>query len=239
MRVLRRLARGLAAACLLSLAAGCAAPGGPAAARDPLEPMNRVIWGFNDQADQLVVRPVARVYDAVVPEVLRQSFSGVLSNLVDPWIAVNQLLQGKPVLALSDLTRFLVNTVFGFGGMADVAGAIGLEKHHEDFGQTLGRWGVPPGPYLVLPFLGPSSARETAGLIGGLKGDPIWEHASKAQKEAFTGGLIIETRARLLGSERLLEGASLDAYSFVRDSYLQRRRNLVYDGDPPPLREED
>ena len=239
MRVLRRLARGLAAACLLSLAAGCAAPGGPAAARDPLEPMNRVIWGFNDQADQLVVRPVARVYDAVVPEVLRESFSGVLSNLVDPWIAVNQLLQGKPVLALSDLTRFLVNTVFGFGGMADVAGAIGLEKHHEDFGQTLGRWGVPPGPYLVLPFLGPSSARETAGLIGGLKGDPIWEHASKAQKEAFTGGLIIETRARLLGSERLLEGASLDAYSFVRDSYLQRRRNLVYDGDPPPLREED
>ena len=239
MRVLRRLARGLAAACLLSLAAGCAAPGGPAAARDPLEPMNRVIWGFNDQADQLVVRPVARAYDAVVPEVLRQSFSGVLSNLVDPWIAVNQLLQGKPVLALSDLTRFLVNTVFGFGGMADVAGAIGLEKHHEDFGQTLGRWGVPPGPYLVLPFLGPSSARETAGLIGGLKGDPIWEHASKAQKEAFTGGLIIETRARLLGSERLLEGASLDAYSFVRDSYLQRRRNLVYDGAPPPLREED
>ena len=239
MRVLRRLARGLAAAALLSLAAGCAAPGGPAAARDPLEPMNRVIWGFNDQADQLVVRPVARAYDAVVPEVLRQSFSGVLSNLVDPWIAVNQLLQGKPVLALSDLTRFLVNTVFGFGGMADVAGAIGLEKHHEDFGQTLGRWGVPPGPYLVLPFLGPSSARETAGLIGGLKGDPIWEHASKAQKEAFTGGLIIETRARLLGSERLLEGASLDAYSFVRDSYLQRRRNLVYDGNPPPLREED
>ena len=239
MRVLRRLARGLAAACLLSLAAGCAAPGGPAAARDPHEPMNRVIWGFNDQADQLVVRPVARAYDAFVPEVLRQSFSGVLSNLVDPWIAVNQLLQGKPVLALSDLTRFLVNTVFGFGGMADVAGAIGLEKHHEDFGQTLGRWGVPPGPYLVLPFLGPSSARETAGLVGGLKGDPIWEHASKAQKEAFTGGLIIETRARLLGSERLLEGASLDAYSFVRDSYLQRRRNLVYDGDPPPLREED
>lgn len=239
MRFLRRLARGLAAAALLSLAAGCAAPGGPAAARDPLEPMNRVIWGFNDQADQLVVRPVARAYDAVVPEVLRQSFSGVLSNLVDPWIAVNQLLQGKPVLALSDLTRFLVNTVFGFGGMADVAGAIGLEKHHEDFGQTLGRWGMPPGPYLVLPFLGPSSARETAGLIGGLKGDPIWEHASKAQKEAFTGGLIIETRARLLGSERLLEGASLDAYSFVRDSYLQRRRNLVYDGDPPPLREED
>ncbi|MBU6272881.1 MAG: VacJ family lipoprotein [Betaproteobacteria bacterium] len=236
---LPRLARGLAAAALLALAAGCAAPGGPAAARDPLEPMNRVIWGFNDQADQLVVRPVARIYDAVTPEVLRQSFSGVLSNLVDPWIAVNQLLQGKPVLALSDLTRFLINTVFGFGGMADVAGAIGLEKHHEDLGQTLGRWGVPPGPYLVLPLLGPSSVRETAGFIGSLKGDPIWEHATREQKQVFTGGVIIETRARLLGSERLLQGASLDAYSFVRDSYLQRRRNLVHDGNPPPLREED
>ncbi len=239
MSALRRLARGLAAAVLLALTVGCAAPGGPAAARDPLEPMNRVIWGFNDQADQLLVRPVARAYDATVPEVLRQSISGVLSNLVDPWVAVNQLLQGKPVLALSDLTRFVINTVFGFGGMADVAGALGLEKHHEDFGQTLGRWGVPPGPYLVLPFLGPSSVRETAGFVGGLKGDPVWEHASRTYKAAFTGGLIIETRARLLGSERLLQGASLDAYSFVRDGYLQRRRNLVYDGDPPPPREED
>jgi phospholipid-binding lipoprotein MlaA len=222
----------------LALAGGCASPG-PGSARDPLEPMNRAVFAFNDQADALLVRPAARAYQAAVPEVLRVAIGNIVNNLLEPWTVVNQLLQGKPVEALAGLARFGLNSTLGLAGVVDLATPIGLERRQEDLGQTLGRWGLPAGPYLVLPLLGPSSLRDTAGTVGAYRLDPVWQDANGDQRSGFTFFFVLETRVRLLGSERVIEGAALDRYSFIRDSYLQRRRNLVFDGNPPPPKEDD
>jgi phospholipid-binding lipoprotein MlaA len=232
--------RGPMAAALLALAllGGCASTG-PGVARDPLEPLNRVVFAFNDQADELLVRPAASVYQAVVPEVLRIAVGNVVNNLLEPWTVVNQLLQAKPVEAAAGAARFVLNSTLGLAGVVDIATPIGLERSPEDLGQTLGRWGVPAGPYLVLPLLGPSSLRDAAGTAGAYRLDPVWHTADGDQRSAFTFFFVLETRVRLFGSERLIEGAALDRYSFIRDGYLQRRRNLVYDGNPPPLKEDD
>ena len=222
----------------LAFAGGCASTG-PGVARDPLEPLNRAVFAFNDQADQLLVRPAARAYQAVVPEVLRIAIGNVLGNLFEPWAAVNQLLQGKPVEAISGAARFVLNSTLGLGGVVDIATPIGLERQPEDLGQTLGRWGLPAGPYLVLPLLGPSSLRDAAGTVGAWRFDPVWHAAEEDLRAAYTFLLVLDTRVRMLGTERVIEGASLDRYSFIRDSYLQRRRNLVFDGNPPPPKEDD
>lgn len=229
------LAAGLLA---LMLVGGCASTGA-GVARDPLEPMNRAVFAFNDQVDALLVRPAARAYQAVVPEVLRIAIGNILGNLFEPWSVVNQLLQGKPVEAVSGAARFVLNTTLGLGGVVDIATPIGLERQPEDLGQTLGRWGLPDGPYLVLPLLGPSSLRDVAGTAGGYRFDPVWHSAHDDQRGAFTFFFVLENRVRLLGAERVIEGAALDRYSFIRDSYLQRRRNLVFDGNPPPPKEDD
>lgn len=221
-----------------ALAGGCASTGA-GAARDPLEPMNRAIFAFNDQVDAVLVRPAARAYQAVVPEVLRIAIGNVVSNLLEPWTVINQLLQGKPVDAVTGLARFTVNSTLGLAGVVDIATPIGLERHQEDLGQTLGRWGFPAGPYVVLPLLGPSSLRDAAGTVGGYRLDPVWHAAHDDQRAAFTFFFVLENRVRLLGAERVIEGAALDRYSFIRDSYLQRRRNLVFDGNPPPPEEDD
>ncbi|MCZ2415018.1 MAG: VacJ family lipoprotein [Burkholderiales bacterium] len=215
------------------LLGGCATPGSPAAARDPFEPMNRVVFQFNDTIDKAVLEPVATGYQDYVPENLRIAIGSVFGNLADLWTAVNQLLQGKPLEALSDLSRFVLNSTLGVAGLADIATPMGLEKHHEDFGQTLGRWGVPSGPYLVLPLLGPSSLRDAPALIPDYRGDLVTAIDSKGERNNAYLLRVIDTRARLLRAERLVEGAALDRYSFIRDGYLQRRRNLVYDGNPP------
>jgi len=199
---------------------------------DPFEPLNRDIARFNDAVDAALVRPAAVLYDRYTPEVLRLIVGNVLSNLLDPYIAVNNLLQGKPRQAVSDLARFALNSTFGFFGFGDPASDVGLEKHREDFGQTLGVWGVPPGPYIVLPLLGPSNARDTLGF-----GVDVWA-ALVNRFESVTlrntlGGLeFFETRARLLPADRLLDDA-LDRYLLLRDGYMQRRFNVIHDGDPP------
>lgn len=237
----RGLRAGVAAVAWLGAAwllGGCATAGSPAAARDPLEPMNRAVFQFNDAVDKAVLKPVAQGYHDYVPENLRIAIGSVFGNLADLWTAANQLLQGKPVEAVSDLSRFVLNSTLGLAGLADIATPMGLEKHREDFGQTLGRWGVPSGPYLVLPLLGPSNLRDAPALVVDYQGDLVMAIDSAGQRNNAYLMRTIDTRAQLLRAERLVAGAALDRYSFIRDGYLQRRRNQVYDGNPPPSDED-
>jgi len=230
--------RALLAPGLLSLTllfGGCATTGNP---RDPLEPINRGIYQFNDHVDNLVVKPAAELYRGVLPQFVRTGVSNFFANLGDVIIALNNLLQGKFTEAVSDIGRIAVNTTAGLLGVIDFATEIGLEKHNEDFGQTLGYWGIPDGPYLVIPILGPSSVRDAVGLVGDWKASPITYVDPNRDRNALYGLWFLSRRAELLDTTRILETAALDPYEFVRDAYLQRRRNLVYDGNPPPEQEE-
>jgi phospholipid-binding lipoprotein MlaA len=220
----------LLAAALLVLG-GCASTGNP---RDPFEPVNRGIYKFNDHADNLLIKPAAELYRGrLIPEFVRTGISNFFSNINDVIVALNSLLQGKVTQAALDVSRITVNTTIGLLGVLDVATDMGLEKHNEDFGQTLGYWGFGSGPYLVLPFLGPSSVRDGIGLIGDIYSDPrSYIDPVRTRNQVFALGFV-NRRSELLEAGRLLEAAALDPYDFLRDAYLQRRRNLVYDGNPP------
>jgi len=211
------------------LLGGCASAGNP---RDPLEPLNRGIYQFNDAVDTVLFRPMAEVYQ-VLPQFVRTGIGNFFSNVQDVIIALNNLLQGKVTDAGLDLCRIIVNSTVGILGLIDVGTEIGLEKHQEDFGQTLGRWGIGTGPYIVIPFLGPSTVRDGFGLIGDWKTDPLTYLEPTRTRNAAYGLYFLNRRAELLSASRILEIAALDPYEFVRDAYLQRRRNLVYDGNPP------
>jgi phospholipid-binding lipoprotein MlaA len=237
-RVLRRV--GIAVALALGLAlAGCASiPSGTSRVpQDPLEPMNRAIYAVNDTFDAYFLRPIAKAYVDYVHEGIRGVFSNLYGNVGDVWTSFNQLLQGKPREAIGDLSRFVINSTFGFFGVADIASSIGLEKHYEDFGQTLGVWGLEAGPYLVLPLLGPSTIRDSVGVAAGFAADPVSRYAQVPVRNTYSAVRFVDIRASLFPSEKLLDGAALDKYSFIRDGYLQRRRNLVFDGNPPQLKE--
>ena len=222
----------------LALLGGCASTNNP---RDPLEPFNRAIYQFNDGLDKAIMKPVATVYKEVLPEFARTGVTNFFNNLYDIITALNNLLQGKISDAVSDVGRLAVNTTIGVAGLIDVATEIGLEKHKEDFGQTLGRWGIGDGPYLQIPFLGPSSFRDAIGAFADFKVDPIrwiWrDHV--AIRNSVWGLYFVNLRANLLDSTKILDEAALDPYEFQRDAYLQRRRNLVYDGNPPPQKEDE
>jgi len=199
---------------------------------DPFERFNRDVFAFNEALDNDFFKPFARFYDAYTPRVVRLIVGNVLSNFLDPYIALNNLLQGKPADAASDMGRFLLNSTFGFFGFGDPASEIGLVKHREDFGQTLGVWGLPAGPYLMLPFFGPSSLRDGIGLAVDLNVNVTDRISQVRLRNTLTGFGLVESRVRLLPAERLLADA-LDRYLLVRDGYLQRRRSQVYDGNPP------
>ncbi|MCL4740004.1 MAG: VacJ family lipoprotein [Burkholderiaceae bacterium] len=230
------------AAVLLALAAalgGCASVPHPNP-DDPFEGYNRGMQRFNDAVDDAVLAPVARTWRDQVPSFVRTGVGNFFGNLDDAWSAVNHLLQAKPEPALTMTMRVAVNSVFGFGGLLDIGTEAGLERQSEDFGQTLGRWGLPAGPYLVLPLLGPSSVRDTAGRPLDMAATSTARIGLEEAQITIASLLnVVDTRARLLGASRLLEQAALDRYVFLRDAYLARRRNLVYDGDPPPLPEPD
>lgn len=230
------LARALAALSVLMLVVGLqgCASGPQAVAHDPLEPLNRQVYAFNDTVDKALLKPVAQAYTDVVPSLVRRGVSNFFSNLGDVWTFVNTLLQGKPQAAAETLMRFGMNSVFGLGGLFDVASELGMPKHKEDFGQTLGRWGVPAGPYLVLPILGPSNLRDASALTADLQVDPLNQFKPKEAQLGLGVLKVTDTRAKLLQLGGLVDRASLDPYGFVRDAYLQKRRNDVYDGDPPP-----
>jgi phospholipid-binding lipoprotein MlaA len=219
---------------------GCASSQGPGASVDPLEPMNRAVFAFNDKLDEYALKPAATAYRDYVPETFRFIAGNMFENLRDVWTSVNNLLQGKPGRAVTDFSRVVVNTTFGFLGMGDVASELGLPKHREDFGQTLGAWGVPTGPYLVLPFFGPSNFRDGPSLIVDALGDPLPHVVDDVPTRNTAYGIrILDTRAGLLRAGGIMDDVALDRYLFMRDGYLQRRRSLVYDGDPPPLDDDD
>ena len=227
-------ARALAISLLLGLVAPVQAQSESSA--DPFESFNRAVFQFNDTIDRAVLKPVAQFYADVVPETPRLLFRNFVSNLLEPWNAVNNLLQGKPVAAASDVGRFLMNTLITLG-LGDPASEAGLERSNEDLGQTLGVWGFGPGPYLVLPILGPSSIRDGVGRVADIGFDPSRRIADNDEFAIFTVARLVEQRATLLPMERMVEGAALDRYSFIRNAYLQRRLNLVYDGNPPEPKE--
>lgn len=201
-------------------------------APDPLEGMNRAIFSFNQEADRWVLKPVAEAYTEVAPEELRNGISNFLSNLGDLKVIANDLLQLKLEQAGQDTGRFLLNTTVGFFGFFDPATEFGLPKNHEDFGQTLGVWGVPSGPYLVLPILGPSTIRDTGGLIVDGQIDPAHniDHPGRRNAVIFTqrGLNAVDIRAKLLGSEKLLE-SNLDPYEFFKQAYFQKRASQILD----------
>ena len=208
--------------------------------KDPFESFNRSVFSFNEAVDAAVLKPAAQAYKDIVPEYVRTLVDNVFGNLADAWSTVNQLLQGKVENTVTMGMRVIVNTGLGFGGLLDIGSEIGLEKKSEDFGQTLGRWGVPGGPYVVLPVLGPSTLRDTAAL-------PIDWQASPSnfvgdERSAIIGVVLLQavsTRAGLLGASKVLDDIALDKYSFLRDAYLARRQNQVYDGDPPEAPSEE
>ena len=206
---------------------------------DPWEGLNRKTYAFNDALDRAVMKPVAQGYVKVVPGFAREGVNNFFGNLEDIGTGLNNLLQGKPRDGASDLGRVVVNSVFGVFGLWDVATPMGLEKHYEDFGQTLGVWGVQSGPYLVLPLLGPSSARDGPARIV----DPSWLYSEYVNPESLYWGVWgldkVRERANLFQAEGVLQEAALDKYSFIRDAWLQRRRSQVYDGNPPRVKEED
>ena len=217
---------------VLALAgAGCAST--PSDPRDPLEGVNRAVFAFNDKTDEMVLRPAARLYRNVTPSGLRDGVRNFFNNLDDLYIGANNLLQGKVEQAMSDLMRIAVNTTLGFFGVIDWASDMGLEKHNEDFGQTLARWGVGDGVYLVLPLLGPSTLRDTAALPVDWEGDPVYWHTPVDERNALTVMRTVARRADLLAASRTLEEAALDRYVFLREATLQRRRSLIHDGRPP------
>ncbi|PKO45521.1 MAG: ABC transporter [Betaproteobacteria bacterium HGW-Betaproteobacteria-3] len=225
------------AALMLVLLQGCAT-GPNANPKDPLEPFNRGVTKFNDAVDKAVIKPVAEGYVYVTPDIVRKGVGNFFNNLSDAWSFVNNVLQLKGEAAGDSLARVITNTMLGLGGLIDFATPLNIERHREDFGQTLGYWGVPSGPYLVLPILGPSTLRDTAALPADIGyGSAVSYINNDAVRYGLTGLRLIDTRASLLRAGNLLEEAALDKYSFQRDVFLQARRSLVFDGNEPP--EED
>ena len=226
---------------LVALLSGCAtidvARGGPGQRLDPWENWNRKVFSFNEAVDTNVLKPVATVYADVVPSMVRQGVQNFFNNFADAWSAVNNMLQGKVELGLQDLVRVSVNTLFGLGGVLDVASEMGIDHHFEDFGQTLGHWGFGAGAYVVWPLLGPSTVRETIALPLDRAVSPSLAIDGGSAQVGITVLQLLNVRAGLLGAGRVLDDIALDKYSFIRDAYLQRRRSLVFDGDPPPLPE--
>ncbi len=203
-------------------------------ARDPLEGFNRAMYTFNDKLDRYVLKPLAKGYYAITPAPVSKSISNFFSNLHDPGIMLNNLLQGKPKQAASDLGRVLVNSTIGIAGLFDVATRMGLEKHNEDFGQTLAKWGVGDGAYLVLPFFGPSNLRDGASLPVDWETYPPNHMEEQSTRSKLLLVEVVDRRAQLLDASDILEqAAGRDPYIFVREAYRQRRRSLIYDGNPP------
>lgn len=201
--------------------------------RDPLEDFNRAAYSFNDLLDRALIKPLAQGYNYITPAPVNKGVTNFFNNLRDLRSAVNNLLQFKIGRAFSDVGRVAVNSTVGILGLMDVASNMNLPRYNEDFGQTLGVWGMGSGPYIVLPFLGPSSARDGVGLVADWFADPVTYIEDDTARWSLRGLNIVDTRADLLNASRVVEQAALDPYAFIRDAYLQRREDLVYDGNPP------
>lgn len=223
---LKNLSGWAAVALALALLQGCAT-GPQANPVDPLEPFNRGVYRFNEGLDRTVLKPVATAYQNITPSPIRTGVTNFFENISDVWSLVNNVLQAKPAEAANSLFRVTTNTLWGVGGIFDVATALKIPKHKEDFGQTLGTWGLASGPYVVLPLFGPSSVRDTAGLVVDMQGDLVSQSSNVPVRNSLTTLDLVDTRANLLRAGELLDQAALDKYAFTRDAYLQRRRSLV------------
>ena len=208
----------------LALLQGCAVGPNP---RDPFEPFNRSVTRFNDGLDEAIVKPVAQVYQDTVPSPVRTGVNNFFGNLSDAWSFVNNVLQAKPQAAVDSFMRVSVNTLIGLGGVLDWATPMGIERHREDFGKTLGRWGVAAGPYLVLPVLGPSTVRDAAARVVDAKGDLVLQIDNVPVRNSLYVLRAVDLRASLLRAGEVLDQAALDKYSFTRDAYLQRRGVVI------------
>lgn len=217
---------------MVAALAGCASSpkGDP---RDPWESYNRSMTKFNDAVDEAVMKPVATVYKEVLPSPVRTGVGNFFGNLSDVWSFVNNVLQGKVEGSLHSFWRVVVNTSIGIGGIFDPATEMNLERHREDFGQTMGRWGVPSGPYVVLPIIGSSTLRDTVVIPVDFYGQPVGHTDNIRLRNSLTALGAVDVRARLLNVGDMLDAAALDAYTFKREAFLQKRRNDVYDGNPP------
>jgi phospholipid-binding lipoprotein MlaA len=198
---------------------------------DPWEPFNRSVFEFNEGLDAYLLKPVVAGYRFVLPEFVRDGIYNFFSNYSDIYTALQNLLQGKPSDAFSDLMRVVVNTTFGLGGLIDMATPGGLPKHKEDWGQTFGVWGIPSGPYVVLPFFGPSSVRDTFGTVADLESDYLFGYVKDiGLRNSITGLRVVNSRNTYYEAGDLLDGAAIDKYSFMRDAYIQRREYQINEG---------
>ena len=201
--------------------------------RDPLEEYNRAAYSFNQMMDEMLFTPLATGYNFIMPAPANRGVTNFFDNLGDVRSALNNLLQLKIGRAISDVGRVAVNSTLGILGFMDVASNMNLPRYNEDFGQTLGVWGFGSGPYIILPFFGPSTARDGVGIVVDFFADPIFYLDERATRWSLWGLQLIDTRADLLNASRIIDQAALDPYSFIRDAYLQRREDLVHDGNPP------
>ncbi|MRD73270.1 VacJ family lipoprotein [Rhodocyclus tenuis] len=235
-QIAQRLRRFVPVASALALC--CVASAQAVETQDPFEGFNRAMFSVNEGIDT-VVKPVAKGYDEAAPLPVKAAVGNFFGNLYDAWTAVNDLLQGKPSDAASDAGRFLVNTVVGIGGVFDVASEMGMTKHSEDFGQTLGTWGVGEGPYFYWPIIGPRTTRDTFGWAVDSWADPVWDLNDVPVRNTLVGVRFIDMRASLLPADRVVEEAAFDKYSYIRNAYLQYRRSQIRDGAPLPADDAD
>lgn len=234
---IKRIASWLCLALLLALQ-GCATVAQPDK-RDPFEGFNRSMFALNDKLDYVVVKPTATAYQKVTPSWMRKGVTNFFNNLEDAWSIVNNALAGRRIETGDSIARVMVNSTIGFLGFVDMASDLNIERHNAGFGLTLGRWGVPPGPYVVLPLLGSSTLREVAALPVDMQGSAVNQVNDEATRTGLTVLKGVNLRAKYLGAGDVVDGAALDKYSFFRDSYLQRQRNIQYDGNPPDEDEEE
>lgn len=217
---------------LIALLQGCAHVPNPDP-RDPMESWNRGVYGFNDAVDRAVLKPVATAYRGVLPQWVRSGVGNFFNNLEDVWSIVNNALQLRGRDTGDSIGRVMVNSTVGVVGLIDVASELNIDRHTADFGLTLGRWGVGAGPYVVLPLLGPTTMRGVVALPVDMKGNLVNQVTDDATRYGLVGLDLVDTRAKYLQAGSVVDEAALDQYSFIRDSYLQRQRNKVYDGNPP------
>jgi phospholipid-binding lipoprotein MlaA len=203
-------------------------------AKDPFERYNRAIFSLNDSLDNAVLKPVATAYRTAVPSPVRGGVANFFNNIEDAWSFVNSVLQARPSKAIDSYMRVMVNTFFGLGGILDVAGEMGIDRHTEDFGKTLGRWGVPAGPYVVFPLYGPTTLRDSFAISFETKNDLLKPIRPISARNATYGLRLVDQRAELLRVTGFLDDAALDRYSFARDAFLQKRRADILEGKDVP-----
>ena len=232
MKNTKKLCRWMALMLIATTFSGCAVVMSPNAGKDPRDPYeryNRSMFSFNQELDKKVLKPVATAYTDYTPDFLQTVISNFFSNIGDVWTAANNFLQGKPRDGTTDAMRVVFNSTIGLAGLLDIATPAGLPKHEEDFGQTLGVWGVKSGPYVVLPVYGSSTMRDATAKPIDWAGDPLGYVDNIRARNSGRAIRIVDDRASLLGASKLMEGAALDPYEFMRDAYLQRRASRIND----------